>query len=202
MGKIKMTGTAKRELKADIMNITITVSDTNKTSFLAIEEGKKQTEKVLQLLIGLGFDISDITMDKEVVEKSYKEDVYVFEKRISVKTAADMMILELISDGIAKNGVNAIYDEEFGLSDFARVKSEVLREALMDSRRKVTVIVDALGKKIVGLESAQYADCCKWIDEQRGHGMLLREGHDSLSSKLSPGVILVKEEMEVTWMID
>ena len=46
MGKLKITGNAKKEFKADAMEITITIATDGETSAHALNKGKRETEKL------------------------------------------------------------------------------------------------------------------------------------------------------------
>lgn len=85
MGKIKINGSAKREFKADVMRVEISISTAGETSASAINKGKKETEKVLQLLVDLGFELSKVSMEKDCVSNPSRYDddkCYHFEKNI------------------------------------------------------------------------------------------------------------------------
>ena len=85
MGKLKITGNAKKEFKADAMEITITIATDGETSAHALNKGKKETEKLLQLLVDIGIDLSSVTMKRDSISGPgrYNDDkLYRFEKNI------------------------------------------------------------------------------------------------------------------------
>ena len=86
MGKIKINGSAKKEFKADIMKVDISIATAGETAASAINKGKKETEKLLQLLVDLGFELSKVSMENDHVSNPSRYDddkCYHFEKEIS-----------------------------------------------------------------------------------------------------------------------
>lgn len=57
MGKIKIIGTAQRNVPYDVMNITITFNSWEKTPSAALSHVDEQCERFLSLLKEDGFDI-------------------------------------------------------------------------------------------------------------------------------------------------
>jgi len=207
MGQIKIKGSAKREFKADAMEITISVSTKGETPALAVNKGKKETERVLQLLVDLGLDLSKVTMKKDKVSEPSRYDdekFYHFEKEISFKTDANLITLEQLSSGIINEEINATYSEYFSLTDVEAAKKEVLQEALLDAKKKAEAIAETLGQKVVGIECAK---CDDYDDddiiEPIAHKMCLAEGSgSSLASQLSPDTISIDKSIDVSWIIE
>ena len=209
MGKIKITGTAKREVAADIMRISITVSAREKTPELAIREGKENVEKLLQLLVQLGIDITKVEMRDEDVsnESRYNSDsiIYKYEKELALKTKLDLALLEAIGIGISENRIAAEYSETFEFSGEKELEKEVLCEALADSKMKVDALVKTLGQAVKGIEEA--TGDTRTID--RPH--IIAEGHhfcksveveDFFATKLAPYIIEISKEIVVTWIVE
>lgn len=205
MGKIKVHGNAKKEFKADTMMVDISISTAGETSAIAITKGKKETEKVLQLLVNLKFELSKVSMEHDRVSSPgrYDDDKYYhFEKEISFTSSADLALLESISDGLIKNEINATYDETFYLSNIESAKKSVLQDALLDSKKKAEIIADTLGQKVVGLESAK---CDEYEEEEFEHKVTYicqETATRSLASRLSPDIIIVDKSIDVTWNIE
>ena len=180
MGQIKIKGIAKKEFKADVMEITISISTKGETAALAVNKGKKETERVLQLLVDIGIDLSKATMKKERVSEPSRYDddkFYEFEKDISLKTDANLNVLDILSSGIIDKEINATYTEYFSLSYVETAQNEVLQEALLDAKKKAETIAKTLGQKVVGIECAKCDDYDEDdIIEPIPHKMCLYEG--------------------------
>lgn len=205
MGKIKINGSAKKEFRADIMKVDISISTEGETAASAINKGKKETEKILQLLVDLGFELSKVSMENDHVSNPSRYDddkCYHFEKEISFTSSANLALLESISAGIIRDEINATYNETFCLSNFESAKKSVLQEALLDSKKKAEIIAETLGQKVVGIESAK----CDEYSDDVGDGIEYmcceQERGGSLASMLSPDTISVDKSIDVTWIIE
>ncbi len=187
------------------MRVDISISTDCQTSAVAINKGKKETKKMLKLLLDLGFNLSDVSMESDKVSKPSRYDddkFYRFEKELSFVADANLVILELLSDGIVKNGINATYDETFYLSDIEAAKKSVLQEALLDAKKKAEAIAETLGQKVVGIESAKCDEYEEEEFEEKVH--CIREMHpgSELATMLSPNTITVDKSINVTWIIE
>lgn len=205
MGNIKIKGRAKKEFKADVMRIGISVSADRETSALAINKGKKETENVLKLLLDLGINLSDVSMENDRVSKSSRYDddkFYHFEKEISFVAAANLAVLEALSDGIVKNEINATYDETFYLSDIEDAKKAVLQEALLDAKKKAESIAETLNQRVVGIESAKCDEYEEEDFEEKAHYLREMPTSATLATMLSPDTISVDKSIDVTWIIE
>lgn len=205
MGKIKVNGSAKKEFKADIMRVDISISTAGETSASAINKGKKETEKVLQFLVDLGFELSKVSMEKDRVSNPsrYDDDKYYhFEKEISFTSSANLAVLESISDGFIKNEINATYDETFYLSNIESAKKSVLQDALLDSKKKAEIIAETLEQKVVGIESVKCDEYEEEDLEEKVHYLREMPAGSSLATMLSPDTISVDKSIDVTWNIE
>ena len=200
MGKLKLRGYAKRNFTADLMEVTLTVSTDGETAAYAINKGKKESEKVLELLAELGVDLSKVMMKNESVSEPsryHDNDCYGFEKNISFMTNASLQLLERLSLGIAEREINATYRERFCLSNADNISKQVLQDALIDSRKKAEAVAETLGQRVVGIDSAKCDEyrnddndedvsyCMKYTEREYAAGVLLAD-------QLSPDKIEVE----------
>ncbi|MDO4756141.1 MAG: SIMPL domain-containing protein [Parabacteroides sp.] len=206
MGKLKITGNAKKEFKADAMEITITIATDGETSAHALNKGKKETEKLLQLLVDIGIDLSSVTMKRDSISGPgrYNDDkLYRFEKNICFMSDANLTTLEMLSSGIIKDELNATYTENFCLYNTENAKKEVLQDALLDSKKKAEAIAETLGQKITGIDCAK---CDEYDDddvELLKPKMCLQEGvGGSLATQLSPDMITIEKSIDVSWIVE
>lgn len=207
MKQIKVKGYAKKEFVADIMEIRISISTRGETPSIALNKGKRETERVLQLLVDIGLDLANISMiNDEVSEPSRYDDekTFHFEKDVSFKTNVNLEMIEKISSGIMDEEINATYTESFALMDHASAEKNVLQSALIDAKKKAEAIAETLGQKVVGIECAK---CDDYNDEENEdsmvHKLCLCEGSgSSLASKLSPRTIQIDKSIDVAWIIE
>ncbi len=205
MGKIKINGSAKKEFKADIMKVDISISTAGETAASAINKGKKETEKLLQLLIDLGFELSKVSLKNDHVSNHsrYNEDkCYHFEKEISFTSSANLALLESISDGIIRNEINATYNETFCLSNIETAEKLVLQDALLDSKKKAEIIAETLGQKVVEIESVKCDEYERLEFGERERTLIEMPAGGSLATMLSPDTISVDKSIDVTWIIE
>lgn len=211
MGNLKVNGKARCKFTADLMEIIISVSTEGETAAYAIRKGKKETEKVLNLLVELGIDLSKVKMKTEdVTEPRYYNDDegYRFEKKVSFMTKADLKLLERLSAEISEREIDATYRECFGLTDSVNIGKQVLRAALLESRKKAELIAETFGQKIVGIELAK-CDDYRGDDEEDVYDTKFflapnsgPECLDSLSEQLSPDTIIVEKSVDVSWIVE
>ena len=206
MGMIKITGTAKREVTADIMRISITVSARERTPELAIREGKENAEKLLRLLVELGIDVAKVEMRDEKVSDDLpygsNSTFYCYKKEVAVKTKLDLALLEAISTGISQKKIAAEYSEMFEYSGETAMIKEALCEALEDSRSKATALAQMLGQAVKGIEEIKGAT--------GANDNILRTSKPShylgektaLAAKLAPYIIEITKSIDVTWIVE
>lgn len=206
MGKFKIKGNAEKEFIADLMKVNIEISTLGETSASAIGKGKKESEKTLKLLSDLKVELSKVSMTSDKVLKPYHcndDKFYHFEKNISFVTAANLTLLEALSDGIIQNEINATYNETFYLSNVEAANKAVIKEALLDAKKKAEALAQTLEKKVFGIESAT-------CDDYEAKKSLTKSislsdsyiGSTSLATKLSPDVIRISKSIDTVWIID
>ncbi len=206
MGKIKINGSAKKEFKADVMSVNLSISTSGETSASAIMRGKKETEKLLRLLVDMGIDLGDVTMKGDRVSEPSRyndDDLYHFSKEIVFAADANLATLELLSSGIISEEINTTYSETFCLSDTASAHNEVLQEALLDAKKKAEEIAKILGQKVIGIEEAR----CDAYEDDEPEEVVYKMScagrcEESLASKLSPDTVSIARSIDVIWNIE
>lgn len=211
MGKLKLRGHTKRKFTADLMEVTISISTDGETAAYAINKGKRETEKVLKLLVELGIDLSKVKMINEYVSEPSRyddEEWYSFEKSISFISQANLTLLERLSSGIVEREIDAIYRERFCVSNAENVEKQVLQEALLDSRKKAEAMAETLGQRITGIESAK-CDGYEGDNEEEDDGIrffskgfVVDKYPDSLAEQLAPGTIVIEKSIDVSWIVE
>lgn len=210
MGQLKIKGSAQKEFKADMMEVVISISIFGETSHHAINRGKQEAEQVLQLLVDMGINLSDVTMNEDSVStpNRYNEyKFYQFEKEMSFISEANLSIIEALSEGIVENKLSATYKEKFYLSNIGDAKKIVLQEALLDSKKKAEALAETLGQKIIGMELArcsEYNDCDDddVIEPCTAVMCIKKTKKDSLAAQLSPDIIIINRNIDVSWIVE
>ena len=206
MGKIKVNGSAKKEFKADVMKVNLSVSTAGETSASAITRGKKETEKLLRLLVDMGIELGDVTMKRDRVSEPSRyndDDLFHFSKEIVFATDTNLATLELLSSGIINEEINATYSESFCLSDTASAHNEVLQEALLNAKKQAEEFAKTLGQKVIGIEEARSDAYEDDEPEEVVYKMSKPCGRDeSLAAKLSPDTVSIARSIDVIWNIE
>ena len=206
MGKIKVNGSAKKEFKADVMKVRLTISTEGETSASAITRGKKETEKLLQLLVDMGIDLEDVVMKRDRVSEPSRyndDDMFHFLKEIVFATETNLAILETLSAGIIREEINATYDESFCLSDTASAHNEVLQEALLNAKKQAEEFAKTLGQKVIGIEEAR-SDAYEDDEPEEVVYKMAKpcSGEGNLATKLSPDMVSIARCIDVIWNIE
>ncbi len=205
MGKIKITGTAKREYESDVMEIRFETSLTENTQQSAARNGRAETEKLLKALKRAGCDIAAITLEEEkITEKTeYNNNSvkYRYSKAMKLEAKADARVSDKIASIISGDPMKAVYSVSFMLSDESSREDEVLRAALADSKRKAELIAEEMGQKITGIESAEL-DGFPEAKTMRAAVCDCSAENASLASELSPAKKIIEKTIEATWIIE
>lgn len=210
MGTIKVIGKAEKEFTADIMEIVIEINVANPDYSKALSQGNEETEKLLKILTGLGYNITNILLNKEDVseyESKSGNKYYGFSKVISLTTGASPANLVAISDALCKNQIKSSYNHKFKLSNRKELENAVLKEAMTDSRKKAEIISETFGQKITGIEKVDcdlryYAVYSESNEDNLDAILRCRTTNYSLSAKISPDKIKLSKEIEVTWIME
>ena len=206
MGKIEMKGYAEKEVNADIAEYTISFVSLERKASISGNNVKNQCELFLNELKKNRFDIGQIHLSEDgISEDRYRNnDAAMDAKRvISFRTGFDPAINNLITDIISESNLNAEISVNYSYSKTNELHDELLKEAVINSRRKAEMIAEATGQKVKDIDSVSdqgYVNeeevmecCCKYT------GGVSR---DELFSKLSGKVLKETETIYVTWVID
>ncbi len=218
MGKIKIIGTAQRNVPYDIMDITICFNSWEKTPSAALNHVDEQCEKFLSLLKSEGFELNKIRMkNTELSQNRVKssndddDDEYEWLKLeatasmdISFPIKFDMELLNHIKDIIKSGDFDSNLNVDYHVSNIFDIHKELLKEAIEDSKSKAEIITSTMNQKIIGIDKVLFGDKYGRINteedffEEKVHCL----GESHLSNELSAYVEVVKETVEVDWIIE
>jgi len=145
MGKIKIIGTAQRNVPYDVMNITITFNSWEKTPSAALSHVDEQCERFLSLLKEDGFDIHKLRMsDTKLSQDRVKNDDDDDEENewlrleatanidIKIPVKYDMSVLNHIKEILKKENFDADLSIYNYISNILDIHKELLKEAIED----------------------------------------------------------------------
>ena len=217
MGKIKVIGTAQRNVPYDVMNITITFNSWEKTPSAALSHVDEQCERFLSLLKEDGFDIHKLRMsDTKLSQDRVKNDDDDDEENewlrleatanidIKISVKYDMSVLNHIKEILKKENFDADLSIYNYISNILDIHKELLKEAIEDSKAKAEIIASTMNQKIIGIAKVLFGDKYGRIETEEDffeeHVHALRGS--SLSDELSADTQTIKECVEVDWIIE
>lgn len=209
MGKINVKGVGVQEFAADIMELVFEIGTESASPVSAAEKGKAQTEALLGVLTELGLPLGEITMKQENVREQRgfngQPSSYRFHKELTLKTKADLSLLEAISGTIVAKEIPAAYSQSFSLSDEKKCSGLVIKQALADAREKAELIASASGNRITCLDHADFEYAEEAAELIRCAVPLAASdtaGTNSLSAQLSPDKITIRKEINTCWNME
>ena len=141
MGVIEISGKAEKFVNYDIAVISIAFFEDAKTSSSASKAVMKECEKFLEKLDKEGINIKDITLDNDSVSKEkYSDKQQVNASReVALRIPFNMEVINRIRQIADENEYSIEYDIDYELSNESQIREELLKEALLDSKKKPRV---------------------------------------------------------------
>ena len=210
MGKIYITGNAKQELKADMVNIHLHFRITDKNSAKALYDVTDQCERFLGKLKEAGFDLNKIRLADDRVElETYTEGKpYSAQRTIEFDMPMEIRAYNTLLDMIRTEQYEISINTDYYVSNIDEVRERLIQEAVMDSKNRAIHIAETMGAKVVGckevnVDGARSRVNPKNLDDDHLNAPLMllapcMENSDQL------GVPIIEEEksVSVTWMIE
>ncbi len=207
MGTIRVSGYAEKRVNADqtVYNITFLSKDVKSSA--ALDSVKKQCDAFLEKVSETGIDIARIHLDKDGVnENSYYESKAKTSRRvISFRTGFDPKINNRIIEIISQLNLNVEISTEYVLSGWEEIHEELIKKAVMDSKRKAELIAEANGQKVKYISSVSDEMYDDEREDYEGCGLAEPKCEiigNSLSDKLCARELVETETLYVTWAIE
>ncbi len=210
MGTIKTKGYAERKVPADTTEFEITFSEYDIKEEGAIQKCNDECERFLQSLTDIGIKIEDIELDLDRISKSNYDNQrkITCTKSITFSTACNPKFNSALSQVISKGKHHVELITTNSIENDTEIKKDLLKEAILDSKRKAELIASADGRKIIGIDSVYedgYADSWKEDDMDikcgaAPEGFLLDQ--NTLTSNLSIPKIKIQASINISWSIE
>ncbi|HBB18880.1 MAG TPA: hypothetical protein DCZ62_00415 [Ruminococcus sp.] len=210
MGKITMTGTAKRSVPYDRMKLTLDISTAEATSSKAAAKVEAQCEELLGSLQEKGFSLSQIKVEgvstgavRPELQNGGNTAIFTASRRITLDLDFHMGTINFFTGLISEKGWDMAMDTSFSVSDKMKIRKELLKEALEDSRAKAEMIAGSIGQRITGIDEVQAGGSFYGENDSImscGGGML--RGKALLSDQLSAAEETISESITVVWIIE
>lgn len=208
MGKLNVTGHAKREVTADVVKIELEFMAEDKNATKALLAATEQCEAFLGKLHAAGFDLGTIHLaDDSVEHDSYSDDhEYAAMRKIEFKMPLEIKSYNAIVDMIRHEQYDISLDTEYLVSNIQEIREELMQAAVLDSQRKAEKIAAAMKKKVVGCKEAN-------LDRYYGNDALYGMKNAAPvcdcepvgmthSNKIQNPVVTEEKEVNVTWLIE
>ena len=210
MGTIKTKGYAERKVPADTTEFEITFSEYDIKEEGAIQKCNDECERFLQSLTGIGIKIEDIQLHLDRISKSNYDNQrkITCTKSITFPTICNPKFNSALSQVISKGKRHVELITTNSIENDTEIKKDLLKEAILDSKRKAELIASADGRKIIGIDSVYedgYADSWKEDDMDikcgaTPEGFLLDQ--NTLTSNLSVPKIKIQASINISWSIE
>ena len=210
MGTLEVVGKARKEFTCDIMYIKLSFKAWGDDTAQAIETSMSQCDLFLDLLEKQGIDIKLIHMSNADISQDMYDDKLEIsaERKIELRMPFDMNVINRLSEIIKENQLKVDMDISFKLTNMLEVHEQLLKEAVLDSKKKAEMLASAMGQKVVGIKTlnagerySNYDSEEKAYYDQFSHK--LGETHSrSKSNRLQAPLITEYEHIDVEWIIE
>ena len=204
MGTIQVSCKAARKVECDILEYTLTFTRTKGSVSLAIDAVEKDMEKTLEALKNFGVAIEHIHVEKDSVDEGYSQkDTAVFEceRKVRFKIKANNAFTNRLMDILKNNQISALVDTNYYYSEEQKLRKELLKEALQDSKSKAELLAGANQQTVVGIEKIEESGRYENPVDFMCIGQEKYTKRKSLSDQLGTKELNIEAEILVTWNI-
>lgn len=209
MGVFEIYGNAKRIVNYDVAVIKIEFVASEKTSFAASAKVMGDCENFLTKIEKSGMDSAAFMLEEdEVTEKSYIDDGKIEATRcILIKIPFMMERINLIRDILDTEKYDIHFELDYELSNEDRIREELLKEALIDSKKKAEQLADVLGMQVKGVKSVETYRRSRdsvemdWMENYEPGTYFDCETEHPKSNALKAKEATLDESIEVKWEI-
>lgn len=164
-GKLSIKGYASREVPNDILMLQIDFKSKCKTPDKAIDKVRDECESFILKLLDLGISANSITLADSRVNSVYNSDDFKGERSISIEIPADIATLDTITDILASSDFEYELETYYSNSDREKIKSELKKETLLNSKAQAEKVASTLDQKITGIDSIIFGSEEDYDDE-------------------------------------
>ena len=207
MGKITVAGKAEREVQYDAIELEISFYVQGNTTGETLSKVMEQSERFLSFAASLGIDTKQIHIGDNSINQRYNDEkLFVRAKReMTIRLGFDMKFVNWLMDEISEQGFDVDLDVDYKLKDSQLLHTELLKEAIEDSRKKASIIAEAVGQSIVGIDSvAQEGYSCNRLEMHEREILCssVPTFRNKLSDDLAAPMTAESESVEVAWIIE
>lgn len=208
MGKLTITGKASHEYPYDQLEITVQFQVHEKSSSAALEKTLQQCEEFLSILNKDGISMESIRIGEDSVEQEYDDDKELdvcATREIKIRVPFSMEFTNYIMTLIQNKKYNADIDTRYMLSNSIDIHNDLIKEAIDDSKKKASLIVEAMKQKLIGIDSVkiveEYYSKCHKIGKVQEQAITPPMGL-YYSNMIQSPITTESETVEVVWLIE
>ena len=214
MGKVFVTGSAERQYAPDRADIFVGVEAVEKTADKASGKCSRQCEQLLAELKKIGIEPENVEVHCDNIDKynAYEPEKAVFfaKKDLRIRTDASQSVITSIKQIIEGGYENISFDVQYSVSNEEKLKEQLLKDAIADSRRKAEFLAESMNLRITGIDSANLSDTSDLYDitdimEEDGvfYKSYSRVGDvGRLEDLLQPEKITLSTQIKIIWLLD
>ena len=162
MGRITVTGSAKKEFMPDKCRVSINIDSRKRKASEASKATGDRCELLLAELkkIGISPDKLEVSSDSIQRYTAYDSNKITYESSRQITACVDANIKAVNAvRGIIENGFDSVtLETNYYLSNADELRKELLKDAIADARSKAELMALATGCSITGIASANITD--------------------------------------------
>ena len=217
MRTIRVTGKGQLRVKPDMTRITLSLEGLYPEYGEALRRSAEDTEKIKDLLMGLGFARTDLktlnfNVDTEYesyqVKNTYKQRFvgYKYHHQMKVEFDSDNDRLGRVLYALAKCPLQPEFRLSYTVKDPETAKNELLGKAVADAQAKALVLTQAAGVVLKDIQSIDYSWAQINFEVEPMSRMLMTEdcaakGVNSYDIDIEPDDIQVSDTVTILWEI-
>ena len=217
MRTIRVTGKGQIRVKPDEIRITLSLEGLHPEYGETLRRSAEDTEKIKDLLMGLGFartDLKTLNFNVDTEYERYQEKNtykqrfvgYKYHHQMKVEFDSDNERLERVLYALAKCPLQPEFRLSYTVKDPEAAKNELLGKAVADAQAKAQVLTQAAGVTLKDIQSIDYSWAQINFEVEPMSRMLMDEdcapkGVDSYDIDIEPDDIQVSDTVTILWEI-
>ena len=164
----------------------------------------------------MGVKIQDIRLEETSVGRRYDDTVIskssgvtvTASRSVTLRLKFDMPFLNRLMDAIRALDLSVNFHCSYILLNRKMLQSELLRQAVEDSRQKAELIAAATGQRVIGIDSMDYRDSSDLCSEEEEDFIAesvcrcTRSERPPLSDQLSCPLTRESKMVSIVWLIE
>ena len=214
---IRVTGKGQLRVKPDMTRIMLSLEGLYPEYGEALRRSAEDTEKIKELLTGLGFartDLKTLNFNVDTEYERYQERNtykqrfvgYKYRHQMKVEFDSDNARLGKVLYALAKCPLQPEFRLSYTVKDPEAAKNELLGKAVADAKAKAQTLTKAAGVMLKDIQSINYSWAQINFEVEPMSRMLMRSdcavnGADSYDIDIEPDDIQVSDTVTILWEI-